>query len=200
VGPDLLPESAFQGRLHQKDARSEIDDRRQIGPGRPEPAIAQADWTRVQESLRMSSHTTVQALSILDAIQATPSVGIGYVDRAFRILRINPTLAAINGGAVEDQIGRTLAEVVPELWPALEPLYRQVLDTGQSVTGTTVSGETAADPERAHRWLTNLNPVRVDGAVVGIGVVVVDITDQPVWSGTGPGPLGAGGGNGLINR
>jgi len=169
------------------DPSTEVEHDASSGQGSPEPAIAQADWTRIQESLRVSSHTTVQALSILDAIQATSSVGIGYVDRAFRILRINPMLASINGGMVEDQIGRTVAEVVPELWPTLEHLYRHVLDTGESVTDRIVSGDTAAESVRTHRWLINLNPVNLDGAVAGIGIVVVDVTDQPVPTGTGSG-------------
>ena len=34
------------------------------------------------------------------------------------------------------------------------------------------------DPERIHSWLTNLNPVVVGGEVIGIAMVVVDITDR----------------------
>ena len=40
-------------------------------------------------------------------------------------------LAAVQGGTVEDQIGRTVEEVVPALWPTLEPLYERVINSGR---------------------------------------------------------------------
>jgi len=141
-------------------------------------ALEQADWERIEESLRESNHATAVASSIIDSLQSTASVGFGYVDREFRFLRINPMLASVHGGRVEDQIGRTVAEAIPALWPTLKPIYQHVLDTGEAVINQEVSGETAVEPTRVHYWLTNLNPVRVNGIVTGIGIVVIDITDR----------------------
>ncbi len=87
-------------------------------------------------------------------------------------------LAAVNGGTVEDQIGRRVAEVVPALWPSLEPIYQQVIDSGETAIDQEVSGPVATDPDRTHYWLTNLNPVRAGGDVIGIAIVVVDITER----------------------
>ena len=42
-------------------------------------------------------------------------------------------LAAINGQPVEAHLGRTLAEVIPDLASALEPLFQRILDTGTSM-------------------------------------------------------------------
>ena len=143
-----------------------------------DPTFAQADWDRLEESLRESNRATVEASSIIDSLQSTASVGFGYVDRDFRLLRINSMLAAVNGGRVEDQIGQRVAEVLPALWPALEPIYQQVIDSGEAAVNQEVSGPTATDPDRIHYWLTNFNPVRVSGDVIGIAIVVVDITDR----------------------
>jgi diguanylate cyclase (GGDEF)-like protein/PAS domain S-box-containing protein len=143
-----------------------------------DPLFAQADWDRLEESLRESNRATVEASSIIDSLQSTASVGFGYVDRDFRLLRINSMLASVNGGTVEDQIGHRVAEVVPALWPTLEPIYRRVVDSGEAVVNQEVSGPTAMDPDRIHSWLTNLNPVKVSGEVIGIAIVVVDITDR----------------------
>jgi diguanylate cyclase (GGDEF)-like protein/PAS domain S-box-containing protein len=140
----------------------------------------EADRERLEESLREANQETIEAMSILDAIQSTTSVGLGFVDREFRILRINAMLAAVNGGSVEEQIGRKVSEVIPDLWPHLEPMYRAVLE-GTPVTNREVSGETAADPGQLHYWLINLYPVDVNGEVLGVGVVVVDITDRMRW-------------------
>jgi diguanylate cyclase (GGDEF)-like protein/PAS domain S-box-containing protein len=143
-----------------------------------ETARLKADNRLTEERVREADRATAEALSILDAYQSTSSVGLGFVDREFRILRVNPMLASVNGGRPEDQLGRTVEEVVPRIWPQLEEVYRRVIDTNTPSANVEVSGETAADPGRVHSWLTNLYPVRVAGEVIGIGVVVVDITDR----------------------
>ena len=143
-----------------------------------DPVVAQADWDRLEESLRKSNRATLEVWSIVDAFQSTESVGFGYVDRNFRLLHINSMLAEVTGGRVEDQIGRTLGEVVPALWPTLEPISKHVIDSGEAVVNREVSGPTARDPDRIHHWLTNLNPVMVNGEVTGIAIIVVDITER----------------------
>ena len=143
-----------------------------------DPVFAQADWDRLEESLRQSHRATLEWSSIVDSLQSTESVGFGYVDRQFRFLRMNEMLAAVHGGRVEDQIGRTVADVVPALWPALEPICERVIGRGEAAVNQEVSGPTATDPGRIHSWLTNLNPVTVDGQLVGIAIVVIDITDR----------------------
>ena len=160
------------------DAATGTPARHGAGQELVDPIFARADWDRLEESLRESNRATVEASSIIDSLQATASVGFGYVDRDFRILRINAMLASVNGGEVEDQIGRRVADVVPALWPTLEPIYRRVIDSGDAVVNQEVSGPTATDPDQIHSWLTNLNPVKVGDEVIGIAIVVIDITDR----------------------
>ncbi len=130
------------------------------------------------EPSRGRINATLEVSSIVDSFQSTESVGLGYVDRHFRFLRINAMLAEVHGGRVEDQIGLTVAEIVPALWPTLEPMYEHVIDSGEAVVNQEVSGPTAMDPGRIHFWLTTLNPVTVDGQVIGIAIVVIDITER----------------------
>ena len=158
------------------DVATSAPGRHRIGQELVDPIFARADWDRLEESLRESNRATVEATSIVDSLQATASVGFGYVDRDFRILRVNAMLASVNGGEVEDQIGRRVADVVPALWPTLEPIYQRVIDRGDAIVNQEVSGPTAMDPDQIHSWLTNLNPVKVGGEVIGIAIVVIDIT------------------------
>jgi len=69
-------------------------------------------------------------------------------------------------------------EMLPELWPQIEPDYRRVMDTGESVVNVEVSGEMATDPGRLRHCLTSYYPVRVADEIIGIGVVAVDITER----------------------
>jgi PAS domain S-box-containing protein len=119
-----------------------------------------------------------QTLSLLETLQSSAPVGFGFVDRDFRYIRVNQKLAAINGYSVAEHIGRTVAEVVPDLWPNIEPLYRRVLDSGESLVNIEMTGETGAEPGRIHYWAATFYPVHSDDRVIGIGVLVIDITER----------------------
>ena len=113
----------------------------------------------------------------METLQSAAPVGFAFVDRAFRIVRVNATLAEVSGLGLEELIGRTVAEVIPDLWSQMEAAYRQVLDTGEPVVNIEVERELpSASGQRF--WLASCYPVRIEGQVIGIGVVVVDITER----------------------
>jgi diguanylate cyclase (GGDEF)-like protein/PAS domain S-box-containing protein len=136
------------------------------------------DQRRLEDNLRDAKREAAQSLALLETLQSTAPIGLGFVDRDFRQVRINQVLAATTGIPAEQLRGRTLAEVIPELWPELEPVCRGVLDAGEAVVNRETSGDLRGDPGHVHTWLTSLYPVRLEGEVIGIGVVVVDITDR----------------------
>jgi len=138
----------------------------------------QADLKLRDERVRATDHATAEAIAILDTLNSTDSVGFAFIDPHFRLIRMNPMFAAVSGGRVEDQLGQTVAEVVPHLWPVLEPAYRAVLETGEALTNQEVVGATASDPGHPHHWLANFYPVKVHGDTTGICVVALDITDR----------------------
>ena len=125
-----------------------------------------------------SERRAAEALSLLETLQSSAPVGLGFVDRDFRILHINEPLAAVNGSNVAAQVGKTVSEVVPEIWPQIEAVYRRVIEYGEPVTNIEVSGEIAAEPGRRHHWLASYYPVRLDNEVIGAGVIVVDVTER----------------------
>jgi PAS domain S-box-containing protein len=94
------------------------------------------------------------------------------------MIRMNETLAAVNGLPLEQQLGRTVAEVVPGLWPQIEQIYRHVLESGEAVINQEVQGEVPSAPGEIRHWLASYYPVRLQDEVIGVGLVVVDITDR----------------------
>ena len=128
-------------------------------------------------SLRTSERDAVQALSLLESIGDAAPVGFKLVDRDLRIVRINKRLAEVDGRTVSEQIGRTVAEVVPDLWPELEDVYRRVL-AGEDVCDIVLSRTKVDKPRRMSHFLASYYPVRVDGEIIGVGNVVVDITER----------------------
>jgi two-component system, NtrC family, sensor kinase len=63
---------------------------------------------RATRKRRLADRESDDVLGLLQAIEATAPVGLGFVDLDFRIVRINDTLAALNGGTVEQQLHRTV--------------------------------------------------------------------------------------------
>jgi PAS domain S-box-containing protein len=119
-----------------------------------------------------------ESLTLLEAIQSSAPVGFGFVDREYRLRRVNDVLAAVAGAPVEQLLGREVADVVPRLWAQIDPAYEHVLASGEAVVNQQVQGETSAAPGEIRSWLANYYPVWIEGEISGVGVVVVDITDR----------------------
>ncbi|MDZ7631554.1 MAG: PAS domain-containing protein [Gemmatimonadaceae bacterium] len=121
-------------------------------------------------------------MALLESVFERAPVGLAVVDRDFRYQLVNPLLAAINGVAASDHIGRTPAEIVPEVWPQIEPLYAAVL-RGETVANMEMSGVIragASGGERRH-WLTSCFAVRQGSEIIGIGIIVSDVTEQRLY-------------------
>ncbi|HEX6311647.1 MAG TPA: SpoIIE family protein phosphatase [Acidimicrobiia bacterium] len=120
-----------------------------------------------------------QAVARLDTLLEHAPVGFGFYDTEFRYVRVNRPLAEMNGVPVEEHIGRTVGEILPEVWEVVEPLYRSVLETGDPVIDREVSAQTPAIPGVMRHWLISVYPVTDNtGERVGIGTVVVEITER----------------------
>ncbi|HEX4430808.1 MAG TPA: EAL domain-containing protein [Frankiaceae bacterium] len=128
-------------------------------------------------SLRELEQEASAALTLLESIEAAAPIGFKLVDRDFRIVRMNELLARVNGSPAAEQIGRTVAEVVPQLWPRLEAIYRKAL-AGEAVSNLDLSVPCAEAPGQVRHWLASYYPVRVNDEIVGVGNVLFDITES----------------------
>ncbi len=117
------------------------------------------------------------ALAELQAIYDRSPVGMVQLDTSLRYVRINEALAAMNGIPAADHIGKTVAEVVPDIAPKAEPAFRMILESGEPVVDVEIEGETAADPGVIHTWMESMYPMRnASGAITGLNIVAQDIT------------------------
>jgi PAS domain S-box-containing protein len=139
---------------------------------------ANREHARLHQELRRSERETAESLSLLETLQSSAPVGFGFVDREFRVRLMNDRLAAVNGVSVDERLGHTVEEVLPQLWSQLEPLFRSVLEKGEAVVNRETVGEARADPGRTHYWLSSFYPVSHDGEVIGVGLVALDITER----------------------
>ena len=131
-----------------------------------------------EEQLRRSERAAAETLTLLETLLSCAPVGIGFADRECRLVRLNEMLAQVSGSSVEEQIGRKISDVAPQIWPQVEPAFRRVLDTGESVLNVDVVAELGADPGHVHHVLGSYYPVHLDDEIIGVGLVVVDITER----------------------
>jgi PAS domain S-box-containing protein len=128
--------------------------------------------------LREAERRAAEALSTLETLQSSAPIGLGFVDREFRFVHLNEMLAAVSGCRVRDLIGKTVAEVVPDIWAQVKPVYRQVMDNHEAVLNIEVTGEVAGEPGRRQHFLASYYPVDLGTEIIGIGIVVVDVTER----------------------
>ncbi|MET0458917.1 MAG: PAS domain S-box protein, partial [Ilumatobacteraceae bacterium] len=137
------------------------------------------DEARRRESeLRSAHRSTTEMLAFLETLLAKAPVGLCLLDRDLRVVRVNEVLAALSGVSVEDHVGRSMASLFPELWPTMGPLYRQLLETGVPVRDVEMATAPSGGEGPRRRWLTSCHPLVVGVEMIGIGVVVIDVTER----------------------
>jgi PAS domain S-box-containing protein len=115
--------------------------------------------------------------SMLSALVRYAPMGWGCIDRQYRYVRVNESLAAFNGRAVQEHIGRTIDEIVPQAAPVLRGFADQVFASGQPVSNQELI-DTSPWRDRPLHVLCSFYPIHgADGQVSMVGATVMDITD-----------------------
>ena len=143
-------------------------------------AAISVDNARLFREAEASRHHAQQSLAVVDAVFAAAPVGLAFMDTNFRYVRVNAALAALNGVPVEEHFGRTLRDILgEELASEIEPLHRQVLETGEPILDLHIERALPTRPDDTYNWLVSYYPVLdVDDRKIGVGVVVTDISER----------------------
>jgi PAS domain S-box-containing protein len=116
-----------------------------------------------------------QKLAQLQAVYDGAPVGLGFLDRGLRYVNLNRQLARMGGRSVEEYLGRTAQEMVPDLYPKFEPYIRRALQ-GEAIAGFEIDVP-ATGASGARTFLVSYQPARDEaGEVVGVSIAVLDFT------------------------
>ena len=126
-----------------------------------------------------------EALALLNTLLDSAPVGFALFDRDGRYVLVNGTLAQMNGKTIDQHLGKTRREVVPEPEPEWERRLEQVWQSGRASGEFVLMDQYTGTPRFC---LLSLYPVRVqdgrasDGAPqaepLGVGAIVIDISQR----------------------
>ncbi|PZO44099.1 MAG: PleD protein [Pseudanabaena frigida] len=117
--------------------------------------------------------------SQIDGFFSSAPIGMGIVDRNLRYVRVNQVLSEINGKPIEDHLGRTLREILPDLSPHLEGYFYEVLETGKPLLNRENSSNRLSKTGEEQTWLASFFPIfDINDVPFCVGFVVVDISDR----------------------
>ena len=120
-----------------------------------------------------------ESRTLFDVLAGQLPVGIALYDLDLRHRFVNDALATMHGIPLEEHIGRRSTELLPAIGGAVEEHLRAVLKTGAPLEEAQTSGELPGAPGVEVHQLRSYFPIHApDGALSGIGVTVVDITEQ----------------------
>lgn len=136
-------------------------------------------FNRMVASLAEQRAGLNDTLSLLDSMLANAPIGLAFVDRNYRFVRVNRIFADLTGVAISRHLGRTLADLLPTgVAQDVEAAVEQVFSTEEPVRNLELSGESDT-PRRPWTWLLSAYPVRTQPAQVRwAGVIALDASDR----------------------
>jgi PAS domain S-box-containing protein len=114
----------------------------------------------------------------LQAIYDGAPVGLCFLDKHLRYVSINRHLADLNGAPVEAHIGRTVQEMLPTMFPRVQPFLQRAL-LGVKIDNLEVLKASPRPEEPDLTVRSTYQPVLDEAQeVIGVSVAVMDITQH----------------------
>lgn len=165
-----------QGWLYGRPQAAEAIPQMMMSTRRSEARLAAlANSRRNSTSLQV---TPAARLAQLKAIYEGVPVGLCFLDRRLRYVNLNQRYAEFDGVAIEDHIGKTVQEIIPQVFPAIEPFLQRALH-GEAIFDEPIIRPSREPGGPEMETLITYQPAKDEtGEVVGISVSVLDVTEM----------------------
>ena len=115
----------------------------------------------------------------LSAFFSNSPVGLGIWNSEFQYVYLNELLQKMNGPSIEDHIGKSVTEILPEADKIIVPLFKEILQSGKSFLNIELKGEVPSAPGEVRHFLSSYFPISgLSQKPELIGAIIVDITDK----------------------
>jgi PAS domain S-box-containing protein len=159
--------------VRRRELEAEIQRREHV---EADLRASQERLERQAADLAAAQREMTETLALLDTFIAAAPVGMAFLDRDLRFLRVNPALARMDRLPIEAHLGHPLDEALPDL---PEPTRRElaaVLDAGAPVLERPV---TVPAPGGPRTYQISSYPVQANGSTpLGVGLVVQDVSER----------------------
>jgi PAS domain S-box-containing protein len=135
-------------------------------------------WSAQEEDEGMSNleGLPAQRLAQLQAIYDGAPVGLCFLNRDLRYVSINRRLATMNGRPALAHIGRTVQEVLPQLFPFIQPYLARAL-CGEAMSEIELT-RSLANGKKATLVVSYEPAWDEAGEVIGVSIALADITQR----------------------
>jgi PAS domain S-box-containing protein len=136
-------------------------------------------FNRMVASLAEQRAGLNDTLSLLDSMLANAPIGLAFLDRNCRFVRVNQIFADLTGMTVSRHLGRTLTDLLPaSVAEEVENAVQHVFSSEEAVRNLELNGE-GGKPRRPWTWLISAYPVRTTPTQVRwVGVIALDASDR----------------------
>jgi len=139
-------------------------------------ATAQAGLRQRATDLEVTGERTV---ALLDTVFEQAPVGLAVFDEGLRFVRVNATLAEMDGVPEDAHLGRDVGEILPGMAGELGPRLFDVVDRRRAIADAEIEGTTRPSPHEERIWRASFFPILLEsGEAIGSGAIFVDITDH----------------------
>jgi PAS domain S-box-containing protein len=136
-------------------------------------------FNRMYASIEEQRSGLSDTLSMLDSMLANAPIGLAFLDRRCRIVRVNHVFSEMTGIPLSRHLGRTMPELLPKpLAQELESAVSGVFSSEEPVRNLELSQQ-LPDSKRLLTWLVSAYPVRTaPGQIRWAGVIVLDTSER----------------------
>ncbi len=167
--PDIPTEGERLVRERVKEFQKEIDALRREN----------AELRRAERILQESEAKAHAQLAEIEAAYTSAPIGLCLLGTDTRYQHVNRQFAEMDRFSIEEHLGKTVRELVPDLAEAAEELVRTIVETGKPVLNIESRGETPAEPGVLRYWRESWWPVTdTHGHIIAISIVAEEITEQ----------------------
>ncbi len=129
--------------------------------------------------VKQAERLALARLREIESLYRNAPIGLAYIDRELRYVRVNEVLAAMNARSPHEHVGLRIDAVLPALTGFVERILRPLIDEGRSARDIEFRMRPPKDPEVEHVYLVSLEPVKdSDGSSLGLVSAFHDVTER----------------------
>jgi PAS domain S-box-containing protein len=129
--------------------------------------------------LRLDPADLMKTSPGLQLVYEAAPVGLAFLSTDCRYLMINQHLTEICGISIDDHLGRSVREMVPQVAEQVEQIVHHIVHSGAPITGVEVNSQRTDGSDTDRVWITYWHPLKNSGGkVVGINVAAEEITKR----------------------